>query len=165
MSKNTQPLTSWEGVDSAIREIGELQIQIDARQGVLTERTNELKAATKAEIAPLEAEKKLLTTLVEGYCHENKAEFAGKRSKELVFGNIGFRIVHKMPWPRTPKKLQDIVSGLKNFGLTKCIRREEVPDKEQVAELDNSTLAKLGLKKETRDSFRIEPNFERIQAG
>lgn len=167
MSKNANahPLQDWGEVDNAIRQIGELQIQIEAAEGKLTERTNELKAVTKAETAPLQAQQKLLTTLVEGYCYENKAAFAEKRSKELTFGSIGFRISHKMPWPRAAKKLQDLLASLKNLGLSDCIRREEVVDKDKVEELDASTLAKLGLKKETVDSFRIEPNIERIQSA
>ncbi|MEM9423256.1 MAG: host-nuclease inhibitor Gam family protein [Spirochaetota bacterium] len=163
--KSIQALSDWEQVDSSIREIGELQIAIDGINGDLTERTNSLKARAKAEIAPHEARQKYLTALIEGYCHENKAAFAEKRSKELTFGSIGFRIVHKMSWPRAAKKLQDLVVGLKNFGLSDCIRHDEVADKSKVEELDGSTLAKLGLKKETIDSFRIEPNFERIRAS
>lgn len=163
--KQLEQLQDWEQVDNAVRDIGELQLQIDAANGRLTERTNELKAAAKAEVAPLEAQQKLLKTLVEAYCHENKAAFAEKRSKELTFGTIGFKIVHKMPMPKAAKKLADLIAGLKNFGLLECIRREEVVDKDKLKELDAATLAKLGLKKEAVDSFRIEPNFEQIQGA
>lgn len=70
-----------------------------------------------------------------------------------------------MPWPRAAKKLADLVAALKNFGLADCIKCEEVADKEKIAELDGATLAKLGLKKETVDNFRIEPDRTKIMAG
>ena len=141
---------NWQDIDRAIRKIGELQIQIEAATGKLTERTNELKAATQAEIAPLEAEKKQLTTLVEGYCFEHKAAFAEKRSKELTFGNIGFRITHKMPWPRAAKKRQDLLSNIKNLGLSDCIRREEVVDKEKVSQLEPGYIGETRIKERYR---------------
>jgi len=40
---------------------------------------------------------------------------------------------------------------------------EEKIDREQVAALDDGTIAKLGLKKSVKDSFRIQPNLEKIQ--
>lgn len=159
-------ITNWEEADQAIREIGELQIQISAIEGKLTERTNELKAAATAEAAPLKAKEEYTSTLLKAFCEENKAEFTAKRSKVLNFGTVAYKFVPAIikPWPSAEKKVADLMAALKNFGLESCIRIQEVIDRKQVEELDDKTIAKLGLKRESRDSFRIEPNLERIQS-
>lgn len=156
-------INSWNDVDTAIKKIGELNIAITHIEGEATLKTNAIKEEAKAQAQPLNDELESLTKLVEAYCECNKAEFAKKRSKELVFGVVAYRLVTSVSIPRAAAKLEALIKSIKAFGLNCCLKTVEMVDKEALAELQDGDLVKLGLKRSVRDSFRIEPNIEKIR--
>lgn len=158
-------INSWNDVDTAIKKIGELNIAITKIEGDATLKTNEIKEAAKTQAQSLNDELQNLTKLVEAYCECNKAEFAKKRSKELVFGTVAYRLVKSVSIPRAAAKLEALIKSIKAFGLLCCIKTVETVDKDALAELADEDLVKLGIKRSVRDSFRIEPNMEKIREG
>ncbi|EAK0516465.1 host-nuclease inhibitor protein Gam, partial [Campylobacter jejuni] len=52
---------------------------------------------------------------------------------------------------------------LKSYGLNDCITYKEELNKDAIAELEDSTLVKLGLKRVVKDNFRIEPKIESLE--
>jgi len=160
MDKN---LKSWDDVDEAVRRMGELDIALERIQGEATVRINEIKDEAKRKSAPLSKERKDLEKQVQAFCESSKSEFAKKRSKVLNFGTIGYRLVRSVPVPRDKDKVAALVKSLKAFGLTDCVKVEEKPDRDKIAEQDDATIAKLGLKRTVKDNFRVLPDVERIQ--
>lgn len=154
---------NWEEADQALQRMGEIDIALTKISGDLTLRINELKESAKNDAAGMESERKYLETLITHYCEQQKSEFAKKRSRSLNFGLIGFRITTSVPIPRDKAKLKDLIAALKRLQLGVCIKTEEKIDRDQVATLDDGTIAKLGLRKTVKDSFRIQPNLEKIQ--
>lgn len=160
-----ETLASWNDVDNAIKRLGELNIAIAHLEGEVTIAVNAIKEKGKKDAETLVAESESLTRLIEAYCELNKAEFAKKRSKELVFGTVAYRLVKSVSIPRAAAKLEALIKSIKAFGLKSCIKTVETVDKEALAELEDGDLAKLGIKRTVRDSFRIEPNMEKIREG
>lgn len=160
-----ETLASWGDVDNAIKRLGELDIAIANIEGNVTLEVNAIKERGKKNAEGLVVEREQLTKLIEAYCELNKADFAKKRSKELVFGTVGYRLVKAVSIPRAAAKLEALIKSIKAFGLKSCIKTVETVDKEALAELEDGDLAKLGIKRTVRDSFRIEPNMEKIREG
>lgn len=156
-------MQNWDDVDEAVRRMGELDIALERIHGEATMRINEIKDEAKRKSAPLSDERKKLEKAVQEFCETNKSEFAKKRSKILNFGTIGYRLVRSVAMPRDKDKVAALLRSLKAFGLQECIKVEERPDRDAIAEQDDSTIAKLGLKRTVKDNFRVIPDVERIQ--
>ena len=147
----------------ALKELASLEVKRSELEGELNERINELKEKTKEQVAPILEQIKHLTKLVELFAASKKDEFAKRRTKELTFGKIGFRLVANVSIPRDKAKVEALLKSLKAYGLSDCIKYEEKPDKERLKELDDTTLVKLGLEKKVKDSFRVEPFLEKVK--
>jgi len=158
-----QEIKTWEDVDLALKELGELEIKKNLVEGVLNETIAKAKAEAKEELEPVIKRAKELTKMIEIFAASKKDEFAKKRSKELTFGKVGFRLVTSVPVPRDKQRVEALIKSLKAFGLDDCVIYEEKPNKDKLKELDDSTLAKLGLEKKVKDSFRVEPFLEKIK--
>ena len=92
----------------------------------------------------------------------NKADFADKRSKDFVFGTIGYRLSKSVSLPRVKAKVESLLKAIKSFGFADCITYVEKPNGEALAELADGDLVKLGLKRVVKDNFRIEPKLESL---
>ncbi|MDR1451352.1 MAG: host-nuclease inhibitor Gam family protein [Helicobacteraceae bacterium] len=156
-------VSSWNDVDLALREIGECDIAIAGVEGEVTISCNEIREAAKPKIAPYAAKKEHLEKLVTLYCEGNKHEFIDKRSKQFNFGEIGFRLVKSVSLPRVKEKIASLIKALKKAGFGDCVETTEAINKEAVSELQDGDLAKIGLKRVVRDSFRITPKLEAIE--
>ena len=156
-------IKSWSDADNALKELATLEVKKSEVEGELNEKINAIKDEAKAKAAPILERIKHITKLIELFAAEKKAEFAKKRSKELTFGKVAFRLVTSVPVPRDKKRLATLLKSLKAYGLNDCILYEEKPDRDKLKELDDGMLVKLGLEKRVKDSFRIEPNIEKIK--
>lgn len=163
MSKFENGVNSWEQVDDALRRMGEIEIAVTKIGADATLKINEIKDEAKTKAAGLESERKHLEKIVTLFAESRKAEFAKKRSKELNFGTVGYRLVQKVSMPRDKEKVAALLKSLIAYGHGDCIVYEEKPDKDKIAALADDTIAKLGLKRSTEDSFRIQPKIEKVQ--
>ena len=154
---------SVQDIDNKVRRLGELQVSIAQIEGDLTVQTNQLKQHSKTKAQPLLDEKKIIEQEVKLWAEHNKSLFAKKRSVELNFGKIAFRVSHSLSLPRAKDKLQSLINSIKSLGFSQCIVHEEKPSKDLLLELTDSDLVKLGLQRKTVDNLRIEPNLEKIQ--
>lgn len=158
-----ESIENWDDVDNAIKRLGEIDISTAKINGEATIKINEIKEAGKKEAEGLVNEFKFLNKAITLFCEGQKDEFAKKRTKEFNFGKVGFRTVKTVSIPRDKAKIASLMKSLKAFGLNECIAYEEKPDKEKINELADESIVKLGLKKVVKDSFRIQPNIEKIQ--
>jgi len=155
-------MQNWDDVDAALRELAELEVKVQGIEGEMTEKINAVKEKAKRDSAPLTERIKYITKQIEHFAAAHKEEFAKKRSKELTFGKVAFRLVSSVPVPRDKAKVEALLKALKAYGHSECITYVEKPDRDRLAELDDATLAKLGLSKKVQDKFRIEPYIEKV---
>ena len=123
---------------------------------------DKIKEEYKPQVESLNNEANFIRAEIESFCESHKADFADKRSKELVFGIIGYRLSKSVSIPRVKSKVESLIAAIKSFGLRDCLIYEEKPNKEALAELDEGSLVKLGLKRVVKDNFRIEPKIEAL---
>ena len=158
-------ILDFSGVDNALKRLCELEVAINKINGEITLKCNEIKEAKKAEIEKIDSEKKYIEQQITIFCEENKSEFADKRSKEFVFGKIGYKLSKSVSLPRVKEKVANLIKALKSYKLDHCIKYEETLDKDEIVELDDSSLVKLGLKRVIKDNFRIEVKIESLESA
>lgn len=159
-------INSFNDIDLALKRVCELSVGIEKINGEVTLECNRIKEARKSEVERLENEKNFIEQQITLFCEDNKHEFAEKRSREFTFGEIGYRISKSVSLPRVKTKLEALLNAIKAFGLAKeCITYEEKPNKEALAELNDSDLVKLGLKRTIKDNFRIVPKIESLEVS
>ncbi|MBF0554135.1 MAG: host-nuclease inhibitor Gam family protein [Nitrospirae bacterium] len=158
MQKPTD-IKTWDGVDSALRRMGEIDIAVENIQGSMTLKINELNAQAETKAEGLKKERQVIEKAITAFCEEHKHEFAKTRSKELTFGVVAYRVTTKI----AIRSIKACVAAMKAFKLKKYLRIEEKPDKELMLNLDDQTLAKVGAARKTEDNLRIEPAMEKIK--
>ncbi len=150
---------TWEQVDTALRAMGEIDITLGKLEGEMTLQINEIRAQYDTKAEGFTAARKSLEVEIALFAEAHKEEFARTRSKELTFGTVAYRIVHRV----AVRSIQATIAALRALSLDSYIRTIEQPDKEAMATLDAATLAKVGATLKTEDKLRIEPNIEKIK--
>lgn len=159
-------INDFNDVDSALKRLCELEVAINEINGEVTLKCNEIKESRKKDVEKLDSEKKYIEQQITIFCEENKGEFAEKRSKEFNFGKIGYKVSKSVTGiPRIKDKLEKFINTLKSFKLDNCITYEEVVNKDELVELDDQTLVKLGLKRNIKDNFYIKTEIEKLQSA
>lgn len=152
-------------VDNELKRLCEILVNIAEIEGQVSLACNAIKEQYAERIQELNNEVNFIKQEIENFCNANKAAFVDKRSKELVFGTIGYRVSKSVSLPRNKDKIESLCESIKKFGFKDCISYEEKPNKEALCELDDVALVKLGLKRVVKDNFRIEPKLESLQRG
>ncbi|MDR2018545.1 MAG: host-nuclease inhibitor Gam family protein [Syntrophobacterales bacterium] len=149
----------WQEVDQALRRMGEIDISLSKLEGEMTLRVNEIKADYDIKAEGLIAERNNLEGNITLYAESHKDEFTKVRSKDLTFGVVAYRVVHKV----VIKSKKATVAALEALGLDGYLRISKEPDKETMKLLDAGTLAKVGARVKTDDKISVEPNIESIR--
>jgi phage host-nuclease inhibitor protein Gam len=150
----------WQEVDNALRRLGEIEIHVTQLEGEMTLKLNEIREDYDTRAEGLKAEYRRIETGIELFTEARKEEFTKVRSRELTFGTIAYRIVHKV----TIKSKKATVAALEVLGLGSYLRIVKEPDKEAMKSLDAGTLAKVGASLKTDDQLSIEPNIESLKS-
>ena len=156
-------IKSYEDVNLTLKRLAELSVALEKINGEVTLECNRIKESRASEVERINNEKKYLEQCITNFCEDNKEDFEEKRSQEFTFGTIGYKLTKSVTLPRIKEKVEKLLVALKSNGCTKCIKYEETIDKDEIVELDDSTLVKLGLKRTIKDNFRIVPKIESLE--
>lgn len=151
-------LSTWSDVDGFLELMGRLDLDIAVIEAELGVRLYDLVTQYGEKLVVLKAQREGLESLVADFCLERKAEFAKKRSKQLTFGKIAFRVAERIEVPAGLEPV--VIATLKRLGLVECIETREKLIKQALKQLTDNDLAKAGLKRLKDDKFRIEPNLQ-----
>jgi len=149
--------------DEALRQLAEIAREQERIENGLNDRIDQLKAAAKAQLAPLSANRKRLEDALAVFGTQRKAELFPdkKRSQELAFGTIGFRkssglrLLAKHTWAMVLQRLQDL-------GFAEGVRTKLEVDKDALRGWPDGKLEDVGVKRETTDEFFIELKTEEL---
>ena len=151
--------SSWDEINTALKKMGEIDIQINKLQGEMTLKINEIKAEYDLKSQGLKAERKDIEKNISLFTESCKDEFTRTRHKELTFGKIAYRVTTKI----IIRSKEACINALKALNMNNYIRIIEEPDKEALMDLDQIILAKIGANKKIDDRLRIEPNLETLK--
>jgi phage host-nuclease inhibitor protein Gam len=160
-----QPLiiADLPAADEALRQLGEINREQERIENGMNDQIDQLKAAAKAQLAPLAASRKRLEDALAVFGTQRKAELFPdrKRSQELTFGVIGFRkatslrLLAKHTWAMVLQRLQDL-------GFHDAIRIKPEVDKDALRGWTDGKLEDVGVKRETVDEFFVELKAEEL---
>ena len=160
MAKKMSTYQTWAEVDTAMKELGELNIQKQNLEGEQTVRINEVKADILSKTGAIQTRIKDIEKNIERYAEQNKSEFLKTRNKKLTFGTVSFRLVKSVVC--TCK--EEAIKALKALNLDFCLRQKEEIDKDKCLEVDEKILLKAGISIKTEDKVKIEPNYIKLAA-
>ena len=157
-------IRSWEEVDSALRTIGEIDIETEKKEGLANLRINDIKEKLAAELNGKLARKARLEKDLQEFLDMHQTELGQAKSRKLNFGSLGFRfappklkLIAKMTWAK-------VVEKLKELRLDKFLRYPDPePDKEALKQADMETMKAVGVRICNDEFFWYEVDREKIE--
>jgi phage host-nuclease inhibitor protein Gam len=150
-------INSLEDANTALKEIGLLERELEAIDAEAGKAIAEIKAAAVKKGEALRKRIVDNASMIGAYAEYNKADlFRDRKSVEVVFGSFGYRKSTSISVKKTTLEL------LKKLKLDKYIRIKEEPDKEGMAGLTDETLAQVDAVRKIKDEFYCEANKEEI---
>ena len=157
-------LQSWDDVDLALCEIAEHMRVTESIQHKMQQVIDDAKLQAKDACDPHAAAIDALSRQIKEYAERNRDSLK-KKTKPLVFGNIGWRKSTKLTLPRDPGKVADIVRLLRALGWNDCIN--VVPPKvnrEALRTHPIEDIIKVGVDVSVTDEFWLEVKKDAIPA-
>lgn len=146
---NETQLNSYDEVDAALQAIGGLNRELSMIEADANERIDEIKAAAKEQSQPLLDVRKNHEGAIQQFCEAHKADFAKEKTREMMFGSVGFRLSTKI----VIKNVAQTLKTLRDMELFQFLRVKEEADKEAMRDLDDETLAEIGASRKIDDVF------------
>ncbi len=153
-------INNWTDVDHGLETIGLLELEISEISSRLGRKLYQLLGEHSKEVAEISGKLRSTKASIGNFCLLNKTEFAKKRSKQLNYGKISFRIAERI---QVPEELEAAaIATLKKLGHTECVELRERLDKSALKKLPDSDLARCGIRRSKEDHFRIDPDLKLI---
>ena len=152
-------LQSWDDVDLALCEIAEHMRVTESIQHKMQQVIDDAKLQAKDACDPHAAAIDALSRQIKEYAERNRDSLK-KKTKPLVFGNIGWRKSTKLTLPRDPGKVADIVRLLRALGWNDCIKVNREARRTHPIE----DIIKVGVDVSVTDEFWLEVKKDAIPA-
>jgi phage host-nuclease inhibitor protein Gam len=171
MAKSTKPQTeqkttinSWQEADFVLKQIGNLSQMAKKHEAEMNLKITKIQESSQPLIDKVAEEKIGLERNLQLFCESKREEFNEKKTKELSFGTVSFRIATPSLKTRkgfTWESVKSIVKSSKKLA-EKFIKVKEDLNKQAIlnADLRDSDLEKIGLIISQEESFYYE-SFER----
>ena len=153
-------LNDWADVDRAMEKIGRLELGAAEIASEAGRELYDVLGRYCGELAAVQDEKARIESRITAFCLARKDEFAKKRSKQLYFGRIAFRVAERIEVPEGLERT--VIATLKMLGREDCIETKERLDRNALRKLPDHELARCGARHVREDHFRIEPNLETV---
>ena len=166
MGKRTKPqalvIADQAQAEGVLAELAGIDRRLELAKAAMNETIDQAKAAARAEAEPLEARRKELAAALEAFAtHHKAALFAKRKSLDLGFGVIGFRLATRLKTSARTTWGQ-VLEALKSYKFTEAIRIKEEVDKDAMKDWPDARLATVGVARETSDEFYIEIKQEEV---
>lgn len=158
-SKRVTPaalLSSWDDVDSCLKEIAERQRRVDAAKASAAAKITAINEKLEQEIGTDVALITRAETDIAAYTTAHQDQLTG-RSKQLTHGVVRLRAATELK-PLNKWTFAKVLERLKELKRMDFIRIKEEVNKEAIidAKMDPTTMATIGVRLVTRDSFSYE---------
>jgi phage host-nuclease inhibitor protein Gam len=155
---NKEPLINvidWNQADQLVRELGEIQGNIEAIERTAGDAINGIKLALEDRVNEMQGRSHYIVKSLEEFALGRTKDFGEARSRKLDFGILGWRSSSAI------KIAETTLERIKQFFTTAkqkaCIRIKESVDKEALAKLTDDELATIKARRKTTDAFFVEP--------
>jgi len=152
-----EKLESLQDVDTALRNLGLLEREIEKIDADAQKEIGEIKAAAAKTGEPYRARIAETVAKIQAFADYNKTDlFKDKKSVDLTFGVFGYRKSTSISVKKST------VGLLEKLNLDKYIRTEKQPDKEAMKQMDDEALAQVDAVRKIKDDFFCESNREEV---
>lgn len=149
------PIADWPTADRLVRQIGLLQNDIAKEELLCAERIDAAKRDLQTATLPKHASLDRLVKSLEAFCRAERDAFGGQQSRRLQFGAVGFR---RSAAIRIKKTTLDLVKSVFGRTAAKYLHIKEQVNKEALAKLPTDQLDQLDARRETKETFYVEPD-------
>lgn len=166
---SVEPELSWAQVQKELGEYAGVTDMLAATEVELESKLNAVRQEYQEKITDLKAKQSSLLKIVQKWAERNKkTSFSDKKSKQFLFGKLGFRTgTHKL---KTVKgvKWADVLEKIKKLAPDYLRTKEEVAKDKLLADRENegivSVYESLGVKVVQEESFFIELKAEETES-
>ena len=167
--KQSAPLIQTRA--DAERLLGEIAKLTLERNSMTIEMDHQLTVTRETFEPDISACKKQIeekTALLESWAAGNPAEFAGKKSIDMLHGTFGYRTGNKQLKPVMRKTWAKILETIKTLGFGGYIRNKEEVNKEAILSdaaqdlLTPDALKAIGVAVVQDEAFFVEPNLSAL---
>lgn len=152
-------LKSWEEVDGTLKKIREAEIALTDISTAAEKMILDIKQQAEEDAQQYKDKIKQYELQVKEYTTIHRDEMLPAKSKEMAFGQVGFRMSTKV---MLPKKLDRVIAKLKKLGMGDCIITRETVDKDILKTYDEKTILEVGGTLKKSDAFWYETKQEKI---
>ena len=155
-------LQTWEDVDHALREIGLIDLDLEAQAAEYNRQVAELKLGLEMEAKALQDRKALLELQVKEFTEAHRdglGEDGEAKSRELNFGKLGFRQSSKI----IVRNVKAVIAALRAKKMLDCIRVKEEVSKEDLRKYDDKVLGEVGVVRKVEDTFWYEVKRDELR--
>lgn len=146
-------LKTWDEVDNALRDLGEVTRTLSDLENEQTRKITETQEQYKNVAALIFERKTRLEADIEAFVKENRAQMDGK-SRKLTFGTVCFRAFPSLSVPKGAT--QRVIDACKALGLTDCINSKETLLKDVLKRKGEDILKQLGVSIKAPEKFHID---------
>jgi phage host-nuclease inhibitor protein Gam len=158
--EQTTTLKDWQEVDETLRNIGILNSKLDQLTGEMNQRITEVQSKFQKTIDELNSEKIGLESNLKLYVESRRDEFSEKKSKELNWGIVSFRLSN--PAVKTLKgftweSVKLVIAKSKKYTEMFLKIKTDIDKNAILASgLSSQELAKLGVERSQTENFAYE---------
>ncbi len=152
-------LKSWEEVDSTLKQIREAEIALTDISTTAEKLILDIKQQAEEDAQQYKDKIKQYELQVKEFTTVHRDEMLPAKSKEMTFGQVGFRMSTKVI---LPQKLERVIAKLKKLGMGDCIITKETIDKDILKTYDEKTILEVGGTLKKSDTFWYEIKQEKI---
>lgn len=159
---NLMQIAGWTKADKVVNFIAEHQLEINKAQQKLQTQINKAKTEFAESVKKHQEKIKYFITSLEAFAISHKKDFKDQRSRKLNFGIIGWRFGTSIKVKKIKTTLELIKKQFSAATAANFIRTKEEVDKEALAKLSDKELAKIGVTREKKDQFYVEPDLPKL---
>ncbi len=152
-------LQSWEEVDGTLKKIRETEIALTDISTAAEKLILDIRQQAEEDAQQYKDRIKRMELQVKEFTTAHRDEMLPAKSKEMTFGQVGFRKSTKII---LPQKLDRVITKLKKLGMGDCIITKETVDRDILKTYDEKTILEVGGTLKKADTFWYETKQEKV---
>ncbi len=159
---NLVHIKDLDAADDALFELASNTRALQRLQDELNQAIDKLKAKFERDSQELVSKNEALGNGLHAFAEHHKAElFTRKRSLELTFGTLGYRVSSEVQ-PQPKLKWRDVLERLERGNFDQAIRVKKEVDRDVLRTFGEDELAEVGVRLVDKDTFWFELKQEQL---
>ncbi len=158
--EDEERIKNWDDVDLTLKELAELEGKIEKLEVEMNDEISDLKLDYQDKFSPLLTKIKDLGKDLKKFVKANRGDLGAKKSRESIFGKVGFRKSTSITIPRGTEEA--IVNALKARKMMSCIITKENVNRDVLVTCDDHIIEEVGAVKNVKNTFWYETARESL---